>query len=57
MNQDITLAACLESIELRIDMDNKIIDKIQNLLELSYDAPNDEEGQTAFALLFLERIG
>lgn len=36
MNRAITPAACLESIELRIDMDNKIIDKIQNLLELSY---------------------
>lgn len=35
MNRAITPAACLESIELRIDMDNKIIDKIQNLLELS----------------------
>lgn len=31
-------------------MDNKIIDKIQNLLELSYDAPNDEEGQTAILM-------
>lgn len=31
-------------------MDNKIIDKIQNLLELSYDAPNDEEGQTALLM-------
>lgn len=50
MNQNITLAACRESIELRIDMDNKIIDKIQNLLELSYDAPNDEEGQTALLM-------
>lgn len=54
MNQDITLAACLESIEARIDMDNKIIEKIQNLLELSYDAPNDEEGQTA--LLMAQRL-
>lgn len=31
-------------------MDNKIIDKIQNLLELSYDAPDDEEGQTALLM-------
>lgn len=31
-------------------MDSKIIDKIQNLLELSYDAPNDEEGQTALLM-------
>ena len=54
MNQDITLAACLESIEARIDMDNKIIEKIQNLLELSYDAPNDEEGQTT--LLMAQRL-
>lgn len=50
MNQDITLAACLESIEDRIDMNNKVIFKIQNLLELAYDAPNDEEGQTALLM-------
>lgn len=50
MNRAITPAAYLESIELRIDMDNKIIDKIQNLLELSYDAPDDEEGQTALLM-------
>ena len=31
-------------------MDNKIIEKIQNLLELAYDAPNDEEGQTALLM-------
>lgn len=31
-------------------MDNKIISKVQNLLELSYDAPNDEEGQTALLM-------
>lgn len=54
MNRAITPAACLESIEARIDMDNKIIEKIQNLLELSYDAPNDEEGQTA--LLMAQRL-
>ncbi|MFS9370404.1 DUF2786 domain-containing protein [Streptococcus infantis] len=35
-------------------MDNKIIEKIQNLLELAYDAPNDEEGQTA--LLMAQRL-
>lgn len=31
-------------------MDNKVISKIQNLLELAYDAPNDEEGQTALLM-------
>lgn len=31
-------------------METKIIEKIQNLLELAYDAPNDEEGQTAFLM-------
>ena len=31
-------------------MDNKIISKVQNLLELAYDAPNDEEGQTALLM-------
>ncbi|MGO5579718.1 DUF2786 domain-containing protein [Streptococcus milleri] len=31
-------------------MDNKIISKVQNLLELTYDAPNDEEGQTALLM-------
>ncbi|WP_247949945.1 DUF2786 domain-containing protein [Streptococcus constellatus] len=31
-------------------MENKIIEKIQNLLELAYDAPNDEEGQTALLM-------
>ena len=35
-------------------MNSKIIDKIQNLLELAYDAPNDEEGQTA--LLMAQRL-
>lgn len=35
-------------------MDNKIISKVQNLLELAYDAPNDEEGQTA--LLMAQRL-
>ena len=44
MIQNITLVLCLESINMWIDMDNKIIEKIQNLLELAYDAPNDEEG-------------
>lgn len=29
---------------MRIDMESKIIEKVQNLLELAYDAPNDEEG-------------
>lgn len=38
----------------RIDMDAKIILKVQNLLELAYDAPNDEEGQTA--LLMAQRL-
>lgn len=31
-------------------MENKIVQKIQNLLELAYDAPNDEEGQTALLM-------
>ncbi|HEM3469281.1 DUF2786 domain-containing protein [Streptococcus suis] len=31
-------------------MENKIVTKIQNLLELAYDAPNDEEGQTALLM-------
>lgn len=31
-------------------MDNKILSKVQNLLELAYDAPNDEEGQTALLM-------
>lgn len=31
-------------------MDNKIISKVQNLLELAYDAPSDEEGQTALLM-------
>ncbi|HEP2968741.1 TPA: DUF2786 domain-containing protein [Streptococcus pyogenes] len=31
-------------------MDNKVISKIQNLLELAYDAPDDEEGQTALLM-------
>ncbi|WP_449448653.1 DUF2786 domain-containing protein [Streptococcus suis] len=35
-------------------MDNKIVSKVQNLLELAYDAPNDEEGQTA--LLMAQRL-
>lgn len=35
-------------------MNNKVIFKIQNLLELAYDAPNDEEGQTA--LLMAQRL-
>lgn len=39
-----------ESIDWRIDMNNKVIFKIQNLLELAYDAPNDEEGQTALLM-------
>lgn len=54
MIQNITLVLCLESINMWIDMDNKIIEKIQNLLELAYDAPNDEEGQTA--LLMAQRL-
>jgi hypothetical protein len=29
---------------------NKIISKIQNLLELAYDSPSDEEGQTALLM-------
>ena len=32
-------------------MNSKIIDKIQNLLELAYDAPNDEEDQTALLMV------
>ncbi|HEL0231607.1 TPA: DUF2786 domain-containing protein [Streptococcus equi subsp. zooepidemicus] len=35
-------------------MESKIIEKVQNLLELAYDAPNDEEGQTA--LLMAQRL-
>lgn len=35
-------------------MESKIIEKIQNLLELAYDAPDDEEGQTA--LLMAQRL-
>ncbi|MFM0817933.1 DUF2786 domain-containing protein, partial [Streptococcus suis] len=31
-------------------MGNKIIGKIQNLLELAYDTPDDEEGQTALLM-------
>lgn len=31
-------------------MDSKIISKIQNLLELAYDSPSDEEGQTALLM-------
>lgn len=31
-------------------MNKKVIFKIQNLLELAYDAPNDEEGQTALLM-------
>lgn len=31
-------------------MENKIVQKIQNLLELAYDAPHDEEGQTALLM-------
>lgn len=31
-------------------MENKIIGKIQNLLELAYDTPDDEEGQTALLM-------
>ncbi|EHI68566.1 hypothetical protein STRIC_0614 [Streptococcus ictaluri 707-05] len=31
-------------------MENKIIGKVQNLLELAYDAPNDEEWQTALLM-------
>src|SRR3712207_3499941 len=31
-------------------MENKIIGKVQNLLELAYDAPNDEERQTALLM-------
>lgn len=35
-------------------MESKIIDKVKNLLELAYDTPNDEEGQTA--LLMAQRL-
>lgn len=31
-------------------MSDKIIVKVQNLLELAYDAPNDEEGQSALLM-------
>lgn len=31
-------------------MSEKIIKKVKNLLELAYDAPNDEEGQTALLM-------
>lgn len=44
------LDICHENIVKRIDMENKIVQKIQNLLELAYDAPNDEEGQTALLM-------
>lgn len=54
MIQNIMQVLYLESINMWIDMDNKIIEKIQNLLELAYDAPNDEEGQTA--LLMAQRL-
>lgn len=37
-----------------MNMESKIIEKVQNLLELAYDAPNDEEGQTA--LLMAQRL-
>ena len=32
-------------------MSDKIIVKVQNLLELAYDAPNDEEGSQRFSWL------
>ena len=54
MIQNITLVLYLESINMWIDMDIKIIEKYKNLLELAYDAPNDEEGQTA--LLMAQRL-
>lgn len=47
---NIVLPIYHESIDWRIDMNNKVIFKIQNLLELAYDAPNDEEGQTALLM-------
>lgn len=31
-------------------MENKIVQKIKNLLELAYDTPNDEEGQSALLM-------
>ncbi|HEM2721391.1 TPA: DUF2786 domain-containing protein [Streptococcus suis] len=31
-------------------MESKIIEKVQNHLELAYDTPNDEEGQTALLM-------
>ncbi|EGS26876.1 DUF2786 domain-containing protein [Streptococcus agalactiae] len=31
-------------------MSEKIIEKVKNLLELAYDSPNDEEGQTALLM-------
>ncbi|MGT2755184.1 DUF2786 domain-containing protein [Streptococcus ovis] len=31
-------------------MSEKIIEKVKNLLDLAYDAPNDEEGQTALLM-------
>ena len=31
-------------------MSDKIIVKVQNVLELAYDAPNDEEGQSALLM-------
>lgn len=31
-------------------MELKIIEKVKNLLELAYDSPNDEEGQTALLM-------
>lgn len=39
----------LESTE-EFKMSDKIILKVQNLLELAYDAPNDEEGQSALLM-------
>lgn len=50
MIQNIMLGIYHESIDWRIDMNDKIISKVQNLLELAYDAPNDEEGQTALLM-------
>lgn len=52
--QTTTLVIYHGSIERISDMTNKIVDKIQNLLELAYDAPDDEEGQTA--LLMAQRM-
>lgn len=50
MNQSTMLGTYPENIVWRIDMENKIIGKIQNLLELAYDTPDDEEGQTALLM-------